>query len=534
MDALKDSGEFKQLDVMIASSLWTIVKGEWVSNLRRKNEKLIEQNDMLNGRQIYWYLCTELRRSPYIDSMEATAHFMSLLMRNDNLQGYLNAWRKSFENLAIKPSDDIIEWKFYTEIAKSEQFRPTFERHEWAINHENGKRDFETLWKMVETHIHQEKKKRNDNQEKGPTVWGLAAQADNKKGKGKGKEKGGKGKESASELTCPTGGCRTYFWKGTCPKLATGNCEFKHDVTKFPAGKGTKEGKGKKGKGKGKEKGEGKKDSKAGGRTRSATPKPAKSPSRGTSPSGDADRMPCSSYSKDGICKRPNQSVPCKFWHPPVCPFERKGPGKCRDGDKCSLLHFEKPSYEQKKAAVAALPAAKAKGKAKEKAKAKPKPKAKGAMVAVRVMLPDYRTQPTCICRDGIEDDLDTRHCINRCMPHSLYCAMCSPDECRCGCGPCEGSPEPSSDPSDPGYHDPDRTEPWNIDSESSTSEGPQPPPSSPEEEWPPVPERHDSHSLRNQFGSRSRLVMRGCNESCKDCTMSDDLAALEPLSPLN
>ena len=75
---------------------------------------------MLNGRQIYWYLCTELRRSPYIDSMEATAHFMSLLMRNDNLQGYLNAWRKSFENLATKPSDDIIEWKFYTEIAKSE------------------------------------------------------------------------------------------------------------------------------------------------------------------------------------------------------------------------------------------------------------------------------------------------------------------------------------------------------------------------------------------------------------------------------
>ena len=338
-------------------------------------------------------------------------------------------------------------------------------------------------------------------------------------------------------MTCPTGGCRTYFWKGTCPKLATGNCEFKHDVTKFPAGKGTKEGKGKKGKGKGKEKGEGKK-----ARGRTATPKPSKPPSRGTSPSGDADRAPCSSYSKDGICKRPNQSVPCKFWHPPVCPFERKGPGKCRDGDKCSLLHFEKPSWEQKKAAVAALPAAKAKGKAKEKAKAKPKPKAKGAMVAVRVMLPDYRTQPTCICRDGIEDDLDTRHCMNRCVPHSLYCAMCSPDECRCGCGPCEGSPEPSSDPSDPGYHDPDRTEPWNIDSDSSTSEGPpqlaeppeyeQPPPStSSDEEWPPVPgtenPRQKNNLFCNKFGSKARLCAKGCK-------VSHDQSADHDPSPLN
>ena len=60
------------------------------------------------------------------------------------------------------------------------------------------------------------------------------------KGKGKGKEKGGKGKDSASELTCPSGNCRTYFWKGTCPKFASGTCEFKHDVTKFPSGKGGK------------------------------------------------------------------------------------------------------------------------------------------------------------------------------------------------------------------------------------------------------------------------------------------------------
>ena len=79
----------------------------------------------------------------------------------------------------------------------------------------------------------------------------------------------------------------------------------------------------------------------------------------------------------------------CRYWHPPVCPFEQKGKGKCREGDKCNLLHFEKPTQEQKKIAVAALSSAK-----EAKAKPKAKGKAKSGMVAVRVMLPDCRREP--------------------------------------------------------------------------------------------------------------------------------------------
>ena len=499
MKALEDSGEFKCMDIMIANSLWTTVKGDYVSNLRRKNDKLIEQNKMLNGRQIFWHICIELRRSSFIDSMEATEHFMKLVMRNDNLQGYLNAWTKSFENLTKKPDEDIMVWKFYTEIAKSEKFKPTYQRHQWSIDHEDGKRDFETLWKMVETHIHQERKKRNDNQEKEPSTWGLAAYKG--KDKGKGKAKGGKGtyQEPATGITCPSGNCRTYFWKGNCPKLASGTCEYKHDVTQFPEGKGTKgggkgKGKGKeKGKGKGKDKGKGKgkEDTKGGGKGK--TPNPSKSPSRGTSPSGERERMPCKSYAKDGICKRPDQSAKCKFWHPPVCPFERKGKGSCREGDKCNLLHFEKPSTDQKKAAVAALPAPKAKAKAK------------GAFVAVRVMHPDRIGLATCICRAGIADDLDIRHCINARVDGSEYCGLCTPEECsRCACGPCEGSPEPGSS--------------YNEPSTSETSEGPpnMTSSSSDEPDW--IPANHKASRpkkphLVNQFGSQSRLCMKGCKQ---------------------
>ena len=82
-------------------------------------------------------------------------------------------------------------------------------------------------------------------------------------------------------------------------------------------------------------------------------------------------------------------------------------------------------------------------------------------------MHPEHRNVLTCICRDGITDETDLRHCLSRRAAGSLYCGRCRPDDCLCGCGPCDGSD------SDPGYHDPDRTEPWDSSgSEDTTSEG--------------------------------------------------------------
>ena len=69
-------------------------------------------------------------------------------------------------------------------------------------------------------------------------------------------------------------------------------------------------------------------------------------------------------------------------------------------------------------------------------------------------MHPQDRNVLTCICRDGISDETDPRHCIARRAAGSFYCGRCTPDSCACGCGPCDGSLDPSSD-SDPGYHDP-------------------------------------------------------------------------------
>ena len=145
----------------------------------------------------------------------------------------------------------------------------------------------------------------------------------------------------------------------------------------------------------------------------------------------------------------------------------------------------------------------------------------------ISMMHPQDRNVLTCICRDGITDETDLRHCIARRAAGSFYCGRCTPDDCLCGCGPCDGSPDPSSD-SDPGYHDPDRTEPWGPSgSEDTTSEGPpsifyHESSSSEEPEW--IPAQQKRHNKR-KFCS-------GYNSPGHACTTQDHVPAQSQETP--
>ena len=378
-EALRNSGEFHAMDIMIAKSFWSIVKGDWIANIKYKEEQLMKRNIILKGRQLYWYICTELTRSTFLDDMDHLDHFNNLALRNDNLQGYLNAWKKAENKMASKAEQKVRVWKLYQDIETSAQFAKTMERHMYNITHEGGHRDFDTLWKMVESHIEANRTIRND---KNPKVaenngWGLAAGKgkgkDDKKGKGKGKqdEKGGKGKGAGkwddSQTTNgknPAGNCDKYFYNGACPR-PEGECWKKHDETLYPNGKGTRKGKGKgkgKDKGKGKGKDEGKKgDQKGSGKARSTSSNREKI-TRGKSPSGKLDRGPCRDFiTNKGWCPKGKL---CDWWHPGVCTDWRKS-GDCPDGKACKFLHFEK--VKQPSATPAEAPKAKSKAKAKAK-----------------------------------------------------------------------------------------------------------------------------------------------------------------------
>ena len=70
----------------------------------------------------------------------------------------------------------------------------------------------------------------------------------------------------------------------------------------------------------------------------------------GKSPSGKANRRPCTNVKK-GSCQERN---PCDYWHAPEC-TKFRAPGKCRFGDKWAHKHTSKPSDEKKNSPLIAI-----------------------------------------------------------------------------------------------------------------------------------------------------------------------------------
>ena len=86
----------------------------------------------------------------------------------------------------------------------------------------------------------------------------------------------------------------------------------------------------------------------------------------------------------------------------------------------------------------------------------------------ISMLHPQDRIVLTCICRNGITDEIDSRHCIHTPVAGSLYCGMCVANDCSYGCGPCGYADV------DSGYHLPNQTQLLGSSgSDDTTSEGP-------------------------------------------------------------
>ena len=139
------------------------------------------------------------------------------------------------------------------------------------------------------------------------------------------------------------------------------------------------------------------------------------------------------------------------------------------------------------------------------------------------MMHPQDRNVLTCTCLDGITDEPDSRHCIATRAAGSFYCDRCVPDDCLCGCGPCGYAD------SDPGYHDPNRTELRGFSgSEDTTSEGPASlitSSSSEDSEWiPALQKRNNKRKFCSGYNSKT------CSDQA--CTTQDHVAAQSQETP--
>ena len=81
---------------------------------------------MLNGRQYYYLILRELRRSDSAGAICSITDLIELKLRGDNLDQYQTEWDKRLLGIKNRPDDEILENLYRTQVKQSAQFKMTY------------------------------------------------------------------------------------------------------------------------------------------------------------------------------------------------------------------------------------------------------------------------------------------------------------------------------------------------------------------------------------------------------------------------
>ena len=323
----KEGDEYETLNAKIAAGSSDVLHGEFQRKINVMEERAAIKGEMINGRQIAWMIYDHFKLTAQDGAILNFTDLQSVTLKGDNVAQFMNNWEMTLSGMNKIPTDDILESLFQSQIKKSKQLESAFALYEEGITHRGDDHSYERLMKMVNAHLAKRRLDANRN------AMDVAIAGKGFAGKG------GKGPKILA------GDCPTFMKKGHCSRGKS--CPFTHDYDRAPP---------RKPKGKGKGKGKGKPSER--GRSSSRDSSKSSRPSRGTSPSGQADAPACRNFLQ-GKCN--NDS--CKYWHPPICRFFKQG--KCDAGKRCTFLHTGTANP-----AGAGKPVAKAKTAAEKKATA--------------------------------------------------------------------------------------------------------------------------------------------------------------------
>ena len=308
LEDLQDDEGFDTLSVKLASALMSLMKADFKRQVILKEEELMKEGKMLNGRQMYWMCIKDVERPQQETKILGFEELLNLELEKDNLKRFQTEWDKTLLHLAEQPQEGFLETLYHRQIIKSTEFQQTMSLYNLENVQKGTQPSYSRLREMVIAFLNDKRVQRNSGK---PHGSGSAA----KQGPGQ-------------------GDCPQFYKTGKCSRQP---CPYSHNVTNANTGKpkGAKGGKGDDTKGKGK-------GGKGQDRGRSETRQEPntsrgnslnknKQPTRGTSPSGKKDVKACFNYMKDK-CTKGKQ---CNYWHPKPC---RDGK-KCKLGKECVFYH---------------------------------------------------------------------------------------------------------------------------------------------------------------------------------------------------
>ena len=374
-DELADSGEFVELDALLATEWDKLMPGDFKRQVQAKEYELAKQKKMLKGRQTTWLVYHKFRISDLDTSMLNWEELnkVELKMPGDNIQQFLTDWDTTIANVEQMPDAPFIESMFRKQLERSKILEPVMALYWQGITQLREQKDYTRLRNIVENFLEERELRRNQQ--------GLAS--------------GGPGRAGAYPAAggnpdAPKKGtCRQWKKKGKCADGKSCPWAASHTPENKPKPRGSSASSGK---GKGKSRGRSKERRGSRGNekssSRGSTPNKGnkKVKPRGKSPSGEDDRPLCYRYAKDQ-CTDSN----CRYFHPKDCTKFKFGKGVCEQGRNCKFRHLDK----EKAKARAASAESGAKAKAKAKAKAEAEASARVARLPLRFLLDPSSSIPS-------------------------------------------------------------------------------------------------------------------------------------------
>ena len=146
--------DFEVLDARIASALNKIIQ-----NTRFKKKVILEEmkvhkeDHFFRGRQIAYLIYEYFRVTGATDSVENFADLLTVVLRNDDIQGFHSKRDEILLSMTQIPSDDILEGLYKLRIRESEKLKTVLELYNMEINQKRAGPVYHRLKTMVKRSI---------------------------------------------------------------------------------------------------------------------------------------------------------------------------------------------------------------------------------------------------------------------------------------------------------------------------------------------------------------------------------------------
>ena len=154
--------DFELLDARLASALNRIIQNtRFKKKVSLEEMKAHKEDRFLRGTQIAYLIYENFGVSEANDSVENYADLFTVVLRNDDIQGFDSKWDEILLSMTQIPSDDILESLYKQRIRESEKLKTVLELYNMEIQQKKAGPDYHRSKTVVKRSIEQDLRNKN-------------------------------------------------------------------------------------------------------------------------------------------------------------------------------------------------------------------------------------------------------------------------------------------------------------------------------------------------------------------------------------